>query len=272
MPGATGPRSEEGKSRTSLNAVKHGLRAASLVLPGESAAEYASNQEAWMVDLRPTTSAELRLVMQLADLSWRLERCTRMQHQRLRMNLENQMGKRIEAANASAIKAALQGLNLTVAHCRSAAESGASHLAGVTSLVRAVRGTVRLVREVEGLPDDWLTAFDGAVRNLEKASGRGKVTPRQLRTVAASAERIQVPLSAKLAEIDRFLDKMREEVASAIVPVDADSKKLARYRAELEQSQARTLENLRRLREAIGSGTQAQEPAGSVDVRLRVVR
>ena len=39
---STGPRTEEGKAASSLNSLKHGLTAKTVVLPGEDPAEYHS--------------------------------------------------------------------------------------------------------------------------------------------------------------------------------------------------------------------------------------
>ena len=50
---STGPRTAEGKARSSQNAVRHGLTAKCPVLPGEDPAEFAAFSEALFEDLTP---------------------------------------------------------------------------------------------------------------------------------------------------------------------------------------------------------------------------
>jgi hypothetical protein len=58
---STGPRTDQGKQRTSQNAVKHGFRSKHPVIPGEDPAHYQRKLE------------------QIADTSWRLKRLTRIE-------------------------------------------------------------------------------------------------------------------------------------------------------------------------------------------------
>ena len=44
---STGPRTSAGKDRSRLNAVKHGARAETLVLPGEDPQALEERREAW---------------------------------------------------------------------------------------------------------------------------------------------------------------------------------------------------------------------------------
>ena len=44
---STGPKTAEGKARSRFNAVKHGMRAATPVLPGEDAAAFDARLERW---------------------------------------------------------------------------------------------------------------------------------------------------------------------------------------------------------------------------------
>ena len=59
---STGPRSVEGKARSRFNALKHGLKAKTVVLPGEDAQEYQGRLDAWIADLQPTNDVEHTLV------------------------------------------------------------------------------------------------------------------------------------------------------------------------------------------------------------------
>lgn len=69
-----GPRTVEGKHRSSLNALRHGLTAASPVLPSEDAAAYEANRRQFFDEYQPATPTETQLVLELVDTSWRLNR------------------------------------------------------------------------------------------------------------------------------------------------------------------------------------------------------
>ena len=55
---STGPRTIEGRTASSMNALKHGADAASLVIPGEDPAEYERVAADYRSDLRPATALE----------------------------------------------------------------------------------------------------------------------------------------------------------------------------------------------------------------------
>jgi len=69
-----GPRTEAGKQRSSLNALRHGLTAASAVLPYEDPAAYEDHRRQFFHEYRPATPTESQLVQELVDTSWRLNR------------------------------------------------------------------------------------------------------------------------------------------------------------------------------------------------------
>ena len=76
---STGPRTEEGKKRTSRNALKHGFRAKDPLIPGEDPEEFAAHNAELMNDLGPASVVEQNLVDQLVDITWRLKRFGRIE-------------------------------------------------------------------------------------------------------------------------------------------------------------------------------------------------
>lgn len=72
---STGPRTEAGKKRSSLNALRHGLTSQVVVLPHEDLAAYAAFTAGFHQDLQPKNLIETQLVQSLADTQWRLNRC-----------------------------------------------------------------------------------------------------------------------------------------------------------------------------------------------------
>ena len=76
---STGPRTEEGKTRSAKNALKHGLLARDTVLPGEDPADFDRQLSALEADIQPANSLEFELVRQIADTQWRMRRLTRLE-------------------------------------------------------------------------------------------------------------------------------------------------------------------------------------------------
>ncbi len=71
---STGPRTEEGKARVSLNAVKTGLTGRTVLLPSEEAAPYQALMAEYEKSLQPAGVEERALVQSLVDCRWRLDR------------------------------------------------------------------------------------------------------------------------------------------------------------------------------------------------------
>jgi hypothetical protein len=71
---STGPRTDAGKEHSSMNAVKHGLRAETIVLPHESAEEWEALRQATHRQYRPCGMIETELVERIALSLWRLRR------------------------------------------------------------------------------------------------------------------------------------------------------------------------------------------------------
>jgi hypothetical protein len=71
---STGPTSPEGKSKSSLNAVKTGLTGRTVLLPGEDAAAYETHVANFFARHQPVGDEEQHLVQSLADTEWRLLR------------------------------------------------------------------------------------------------------------------------------------------------------------------------------------------------------
>jgi hypothetical protein len=76
---STGPRTPEGKARSSLNARRHGLLARDAVLPDEDRAAYLELLAALEAEHRPEGPTRTFLVHQLASAQWRLQRLLRIE-------------------------------------------------------------------------------------------------------------------------------------------------------------------------------------------------
>src|SRR5215468_6853607 len=76
---STGPRTVEGKSASSLNALKHGADSASLLLPGEDPALYQRIAAEYNRDIRPAGALEQFQVDTLIRTDWQRRRLQRIE-------------------------------------------------------------------------------------------------------------------------------------------------------------------------------------------------
>src|SRR5947209_8395532 len=71
---STGPKTSEGKAKSSLNAVKTGLCGRTVLLHSDDAAIYQQHVCDYEKELRPVGQRECDLVQSIADSAWRLSR------------------------------------------------------------------------------------------------------------------------------------------------------------------------------------------------------
>ena len=64
---STGPRTTEGRERSSQNARTHGIFSSYPVIPGERLDEYEQHQASFITACRPKDPIQLALVEQMAD-------------------------------------------------------------------------------------------------------------------------------------------------------------------------------------------------------------
>jgi hypothetical protein len=76
---STGPRTAEGKARSSMNALKHGLASGQLIIEGESLADFESLEAALLEEHAPATPTETLLVKDMAKSYWLKDRAIRFQ-------------------------------------------------------------------------------------------------------------------------------------------------------------------------------------------------
>ena len=76
---STGPKSREGKEAVKLNALKHGLLAQEVLLPGEDSEVFQELSQWLIADLRPEGAIETTLVERIVAGYWRLLRLQRVE-------------------------------------------------------------------------------------------------------------------------------------------------------------------------------------------------
>jgi hypothetical protein len=117
---STGPRTPEGKQRSSLNALRHGLTGQIIVMPTEDMQAYRSHVASFTGDLRPKGPIETNLVQSLADTAWRLNRVAALEANLLTLAAAREPDPCTDAPGqiqqAMAIAAALENHSKTFSH------------------------------------------------------------------------------------------------------------------------------------------------------------
>lgn len=103
---STGPRSAEGKSASRFNALKHGMDAASIVIPGEDPANYDALAADYHRSFRPQSPSESFHVDTLLRADWQKRRLLRVEADLYRTLLAESPGASLAAALLSESPAA----------------------------------------------------------------------------------------------------------------------------------------------------------------------
>ena len=109
---STGPKTPEGKQRSSLNALRHGLTGQIVVMPTEDLEAYRSHLESFTDEYNPKGATEANLVQALADTSWRLNRVAALETNLLTLGIASDLspitGAPQQIQDAMSIVAALE--------------------------------------------------------------------------------------------------------------------------------------------------------------------
>ena len=85
---STGPKTDAGKRRSRVNAVRHGLTAETVVGSLEDAEDYKAFEATIIADYCAETAVARELVLRLASLLWRLRRATAIETDLLEIQAE----------------------------------------------------------------------------------------------------------------------------------------------------------------------------------------
>jgi hypothetical protein len=89
---STGPRTEAGKKRSSLNALRHGLTGQTIVLPSDDLVAYERHCKEIHDQYLPKNKMEVLLAQMLAGLAWRLNRITAIETNMLTLGVDEPAG------------------------------------------------------------------------------------------------------------------------------------------------------------------------------------
>jgi hypothetical protein len=113
---STGPKTEAGKQRSSLNALRHGLTSQVVVMAGEDLRAYRRHTESFVEEYCPKGPTESHLVQSLADTSWRLNRAAAIESNILSWTATQQSMEVDALALASAFEAHSKALSTLSLH------------------------------------------------------------------------------------------------------------------------------------------------------------
>ena len=202
---STGPRTEEGKTRVSKNALKHGLLARDTVLPGEDPADFDRQLSALEADIHPANSLEFELVRQIADAQWRMRRLTRLETGFLAAAVDDQR-RHMEKRRPDELRPGYDGETLLLGSAMLDRTQAFVHLARYDGHLSR-----RFFRAVKQLSD--LRRDEGKAREARSSAGshthvdpdpyRGRYVPAQapppIDTPSPTASRIGFRASSKSA-------------------------------------------------------------------------
>ena len=86
---STGPKTEAGKQRSCMNALRHGMTSQAVVMPWEDLQLYMRHCFGYIAELQPVGKYEGCLVQSIADSEWRLERATNMEKNAQAIGIHN---------------------------------------------------------------------------------------------------------------------------------------------------------------------------------------
>ncbi len=270
---STGPSTPVGKAISALNAVKHGIAAKQVLLPGEDPVEYAQRADAVFEALAPRDEAQAEVVALVADDLHKLARLERVEVGVLLGRIENLMAQTTINEEAARVAQAIKTFGLALAAwCASPTLSDRGEELDRRSK-RLLGAFSHALELVPNLPMQPYTAC-----NLYLARLADKVAyptfPAEL-LVQVYEEAVQFMEAAiKVGkEVEAKQDELRKAVATISLPDKEELAKLGRYRKVIEEGLARRLAMLEQFRQVSVAGTDADRAAArEYRLRLRVVR
>ena len=146
---STGPKTEEGKRRSSLNGIRHGLTGQVVVLPIEDLAEFQRFGNTFWNDYQPQGALESQLVQMVSDLAWRINRASAVEKVRVSLTIDDEResvdtecapahNAFVEARNYEKNSDTIKNISLYEARLASRFDKAVKQLAEVQAVRRAL--------------------------------------------------------------------------------------------------------------------------------------
>jgi hypothetical protein len=256
-----------------MNALRHGLSASHLLLPGEDAQQYESHLDGYFATVAPATLPEAGVVAQIGDLTWKLERLVKLENSRLHARLEEELEKTNEYRSVVLTRRALQMVN-ALAGAMEAVPNPPDDAERTGALLDGVKRMVAELREVPELPSVLVQPLADALDAARESFNGTCISKSTYEHLGNMTKLARGTLSAKLAHEEEVLEPVRERLAAEVLLLeDADLKKLERHRRLLETSMQRQLDLLGQVRSQVASAQhEHQAAAKELRVKLRLVK
>jgi hypothetical protein len=141
---STGPKTEAGKQRSSLNALRHGLTGHVIVLPSDDLEAYQRHIQSFATEYHPKGATENQLVQSLADSAWRQNRVCALENNLLTLGIAQDATDQVNTALA--IAAALDSQTRALANLSIHGQRLARQFEKTLALLRELQ-TIRLAQE-----------------------------------------------------------------------------------------------------------------------------
>jgi len=201
---STGPRTDEGKAKSKMNATTHGFFCADLVLPGEVAENMQYIREEMLEAHRPQNMNELLLVDRIVCATWKLNRLQRSElhmhanvEEQIRRGARAKLRKLRENMQGSTPDRAMQRLgelaeadldiSVTLATSISAADDSFDKLnrfeQRLENMIHRCQNQLRLIRKAAGINDPaQLPASPYSKKQLETLDDRYEMWCRRIQS------------------------------------------------------------------------------------------
>jgi len=179
-----GPTSPQGRARSSMNALRHGLTARVVVLPSEDMAAYKAFSKEIVDSLDPQTPVERQFAQTIADNQWRINRIRSIEDGMLGMGHFESAGD-FDAPNSEIHSA------MTAARAfRENSKAFVNLSIYEQRLHRSMKDALRQLKDLQAeRRERYKTEMDDAIRLLKMQQMKGlPFDPKELGFVYASAE------------------------------------------------------------------------------------
>jgi hypothetical protein len=273
---SSGPRTAEGRTRSSANRTTHGLNSVRLLLATEDIEEYRQHLLEWTQSLAPASAAEHQIVQLLADLVWRLKRVGRIEDRRALAILEELVEQTPEWKTKAQAQDLLLGLD-TIARLveSSALPVPTSNIGGFVAGVRGVEHLVELLRSslaAELWPETEAGAFLGAAGRLAEQVGTEVTASEAFTAVGLAASMLGAAVRALIPDLQMAVERARLALSTETLLVDDEDRRFERHRRILEASVARQLDLLSKVRALVRPAASLGSFERAPQVELRIVR
>lgn len=271
-----GPATSEGRLRSSLNRTVHALNAVRLLLPTEDIIEYQKHISEWVASLAPSTPAEHQVVMLVADLAWRMRRVERIEQRRALALLEDQLEKTQEWMVRLQVNNLITVL-VTLAHIITTTTLPVS-TAGLGGLRGGISGLEQMLDDLRGVlpgemwPDDAVCSFLSATKVLTETADREEMVDQVFMDLGAAAVGLGAALRALGPVLDANVERSRTMLSTMTLLHDDEDRRFERHRRILENSVARQLDLLAKVREMAKTSAVAGSSERLPPVELRILK